>query len=53
MPLEWELFAFPVLPTSLLPPIFGVLTHFCPTHSMTQPSILLPRVGWVEGSEQL
>lgn len=31
---------------SLLPPIFWVLTHFCPIHPMTQPSIFLPRVGW-------
>lgn len=46
MSLEWELFAFPVPLIFLLPPIFGVLTHFCPTHSMTQPSILLPWVGW-------
>lgn len=30
---------------SLLPPIFLVLTHFCPTHSMTQPSILLSGLG--------
>lgn len=30
----------------VLPPIFWILTHFCPTHPMTQPSIFLPGVGW-------
>ena len=58
MPLGWGPFVFPPLPISLLPPIFQVLTHFCPTHPMTQPSILLSGlgwggVGWVEGSEKL
>lgn len=55
MPLGWGLFAFPALPISLLAPIFQVLTHFCPTHPMTQPSIL-SLLGWewgVEGFEQL
>lgn len=46
MPLGWGLFAFPALPISLLPPIFQVLTHFCRTHPMTQPFILLSGVGW-------
>lgn len=40
------LLSFPALLMSLLPPIFWILTHFCPTHPMTQPSIFLPGVGW-------
>lgn len=47
MPLGWgDCFQFPTLPMSLLPPIFWILTHFCPSHLMTQPSISLPGVGW-------
>lgn len=47
IPLGWQMFAFPALPVSLLSPIFQVLTYFCPTHPLTQPSLLHSGVGWV------
>lgn len=44
--LGWGMFAFLALPIFLLPPIFQVLTHFCPAHPWTQPFILHSGVGW-------